>query len=63
MKAREVALASRQGGCAMDTIDKIDNAKLLKKGAEASLFLADWHERKVIIKVRIPKKYRPAALD
>ena len=47
----------------MDTIDKVDTAKLLKKGAEASLFLADWHERKVIIKVRIPKRYRPPALD
>jgi TP53 regulating kinase and related kinases len=47
----------------MDTIDKVDTAKLLKKGAEASLFLTDWHERKVIIKVRIPKKYRPAELD
>ena len=47
----------------MDTIDKVDTAKLLKKGAEASLFLTEWHERKVIIKVRIPKKYRPAELD
>ena len=47
----------------MDTIDKIDSVRLLKKGAEASLFLTDWHERKVIIKVRIPKKYRPPALD
>jgi TP53 regulating kinase and related kinases len=47
----------------MDTIDKIDETKLLKKGAEASLFLADWHGRKVIIKVRIPKMYRPVALD
>lgn len=47
----------------MDTIDKVDTAKLLKKGAEASLFLADWHERKVIIKVRIPKRYRPPELD
>jgi len=47
----------------MDTIDKVDTAKLLKKGAEASLFLADWHELKVIIKVRIPKRYRPPALD
>ena len=37
--------------------------KLLKKGAEASLFLIDWHERKVIVKVRVPKRYRPAALD
>jgi TP53 regulating kinase and related kinases len=47
----------------MDTIDKIDSTKLLRKGAEASLFLADWHERKVIVKVRIPKKYRPKELD
>jgi TP53 regulating kinase and related kinases len=47
----------------MDTIDKIDTAKLLKKGAEASLFLADWHQRKTIIKIRIPKKYRAKELD
>jgi len=47
----------------MDTIDKVDTAKLIKKGAEASLFLTDWHQRKVIIKVRIPKKYRPTELD
>ena len=47
----------------MDTIDKVDTARLLKKGAEASLFLTDWHERKVIIKVRVPKKYRPQELD
>ncbi len=47
----------------MDTIDKIDSTKLFKKGAEASLFLTDWHERKVIIKLRIPKKYRHPALD
>lgn len=47
----------------MDTIDKIPKAKLLKKGAEASLLLAEWHGRKAIVKVRIPKKYRPTALD
>lgn len=47
----------------MDTIDKTPKAKLLKKGAEASLFLSEWHGRKAIIKVRIPKKYRPAVLD
>jgi TP53 regulating kinase and related kinases len=47
----------------MDTIDKVDTAKLFKKGAEASLFLMDWHERRVIVKVRIPKRYRPLALD
>jgi TP53 regulating kinase-like protein len=47
----------------MDTTDKVGTAKLLKKGAEASLFLTDWHERKVVVKVRIPKKYRPPELD
>jgi len=47
----------------MDTIDKIDSTKLFKKGAEASLFLADWYERKVIIKLRVPKKYRHETLD
>jgi TP53 regulating kinase and related kinases len=34
-----------------------------KKGAEASLYLADWHDHRVIIKMRIPKKYRPKELD
>jgi TP53 regulating kinase and related kinases len=47
----------------MDTIDKVSSTRLLKKGAEASLFLADWHGRKAIIKVRIPKRYRPKELD
>src|ERR1035437_2416818 len=47
----------------MDTTDKVGTAKLLKKGAETSLFLTDWHERKVVVKVRIPKKYRPPELD
>lgn len=36
---------------------------LLKKGAEASLFLEDWHGRKVIMKSRLPKSYRPSQLD
>ena len=44
-------------------MDTLVQGTLLKKGAEASLYLADWHERKVIVKVRIPKKYRPQALD
>ena len=44
-------------------MDEVDSQKLLKKGAEASLFLANWHDRKVIIKVRFPKKYRPTELD
>lgn len=44
-------------------MDKLDEKTLFKKGAEASLYLVDWHERKVIVKVRIPKRYRPEALD
>jgi TP53 regulating kinase and related kinases len=44
-------------------MDIVVQQALFKKGAEASLYLADWHGRKVVIKVRIPKKYRPLALD
>jgi TP53 regulating kinase-like protein len=44
-------------------MDKVDSQTLLKKGAEASLFLASWHGRRVVVKVRFPKKYRPAELD
>ena len=36
---------------------------LMKKGAEASLFLEEWHERKVIMKKRLPKNYRYPKLD
>jgi len=36
---------------------------LIKKGAEASLYLASWHGRKVIMKKRLPKKYRLSKLD
>jgi TP53 regulating kinase-like protein len=36
---------------------------LIKKGAEASLYLEDWHDRKVIMKRRLPKKYRIPELD
>lgn len=36
---------------------------LIKKGAEASLFLEDWHGRRVIIKNRLAKNYRPWQLD
>jgi TP53 regulating kinase-like protein len=35
----------------------------LKKGAEASLYLQQWHGRCVIVKTRLPKAYRPAQLD
>lgn len=41
-------------------MDNMNSSTLLKKGAEASLYLADWHGRRVIIKARLPKKYRPA---
>jgi TP53 regulating kinase-like protein len=44
-------------------MDKVTSQKLLKKGAEASLFLASWHGRKVVIKARVPKMYRPVELD
>ncbi|MEM3731493.1 MAG: KEOPS complex kinase/ATPase Bud32 [Candidatus Bathyarchaeia archaeon] len=36
---------------------------LLKKGAEASLYLAKWHDNKVVMKKRFPKAYRPQKLD
>ena len=36
---------------------------LIKKGAEASLYLENWHNRKVIMKKRHPKKYRFKELD
>jgi len=36
---------------------------LIKKGAEASLYLAGWHDRKVVMKKRLPKKYRLQELD
>ena len=42
---------------------EIEYMKLIKKGAEASLYLTKWHDRKVIMKVRLPKKYRPPELD
>lgn len=44
-------------------MDNLATPVLLKKGAEASLYLAEWQGRKVIIKMRIPKKYRPEELD
>lgn len=41
----------------------IASRTLLKKGAEASLYLADWQGRRVVIKERLPKKYRHVVLD
>lgn len=37
--------------------------KVLKKGAEANLYLGTWFGNKVIFKHRIPKKYRISELD
>jgi len=44
-------------------MDELKQPVLLKKGAEASLYLTDWYGREAITKIRIPKKYRPEALD
>jgi len=44
-------------------MDEVTSPTLLKKGAEARLYLAEWHGRKVILKTRLPKKYRQAKLD
>jgi len=36
---------------------------LMKKGAEASLFLEEWHGRRVVMKRRLVKRYRLSELD
>ncbi|MDH5795305.1 MAG: KEOPS complex kinase/ATPase Bud32 [Candidatus Bathyarchaeota archaeon] len=36
---------------------------LIRKGAEASLYLEEWHSRKVILKKRLSKRYRVPELD
>jgi TP53 regulating kinase and related kinases len=49
----------------MDTLeDKLKKIKLLKQGAEACIFLSEeWYGRKAVIKMRLPKAYRPQELD
>ena len=37
--------------------------RCLRRALKPASTFADWHGRKVVIKVRIPKKYRPEALD
>jgi len=44
-------------------MDTVAEKRLLKKGAEASLYIAQCHGLKVVVKVRIPKKYRQPELD
>jgi TP53 regulating kinase-like protein len=44
-------------------VDAVKQPVLIKKGAEANLYLASWHGRKVVLKKRLPKEYRPKLLD
>lgn len=41
----------------------LKDSSSIKKGAEASLFVEEWQGRKVIMKRRLPKKYRHQELD
>lgn len=41
----------------------VEKSKILKKGAEATLFYGKWFGKEVIFKYRIPKKYRIPELD
>ena len=40
-----------------------DLAVLIRKGAEASIFLEEWYGRQVVMKTRLPKAYRVDLLD
>lgn len=44
-------------------MDEVNSPLLIRKGAEANLYLADWHGRRVVLKKRLPKEYRPVRLD
>jgi len=44
-------------------VGKMKASLLIKKGAEANLYLTDWHSEKAVMKKREPKKYRPSTLD
>jgi TP53 regulating kinase-like protein len=44
-------------------MDKLNQTILLKKGAEANLYLTNWYGKKAVAKIRLQKKYRPEALD
>lgn len=39
------------------------SARLIKRGAEADIYLTNWAGRKAISKIRTPKQYRHAVLD
>ena len=42
---------------------KLSEERLIKKGAEAHLYLINWFGRKAIKKIRVPKYYRDRRLD
>jgi TP53 regulating kinase-like protein len=42
---------------------KTEQLRRFKKGAEASLYLSNWHGEKVVVKKRLPKIYRLPQLD
>jgi TP53 regulating kinase-like protein len=44
-------------------VDAMRLPMLIKKGAEANLYLVDFHGRKAVLKKRLPKGYRPKVLD
>ncbi|MDX1797092.1 MAG: KEOPS complex kinase/ATPase Bud32 [Candidatus Lokiarchaeia archaeon] len=41
----------------------VEKEKIIRKGAEASLYYGHWFGKEVIFKYRIPKKYRTLELD
>jgi len=44
-------------------VGRVTSPVLFKKGAEADLYLADWHGRRAVMKKRLRKEYRPQKLD
>lgn len=44
-------------------MDEMKRPLLIKKGAEANLYVADWHGKRVVMKIRLPKKYRLSKID
>jgi TP53 regulating kinase-like protein len=44
-------------------VGEVNLAVLIQKGAEATLYSTEWNNRRVVIKKRFPKKYRPSKLD
>jgi TP53 regulating kinase-like protein len=44
-------------------VGRVSSPVLIKKGAEANLYLADWHGRTAVMKKRLRKEYRPQKLD